>query len=305
MLCWARMPRLLVYALLASVSLASPACSPKKMGISRMADALSSTASAFSRDDDPEFVRIAAPSTLKMVEMLLDEQPSHPGLLMTACSGFTQYAYGFLQVEAEIRDASDVAAARDLRARAVQMYDRAGGYCSRALDLRHPQFLRPGPQDGDPLARTTAADVPALYWTAVAWGGKLSVVENQLKFIGGLVQIRQLLTRALELDEGWESGALHEAMIAVEGLPALAGGSPARARTHFDRAVALSGNQSAFAYVTMATSVAQPAKNRAEFERLLRAALAIDVSKRSSLRLVNLIAQKRARFLLSRVDRLF
>jgi predicted anti-sigma-YlaC factor YlaD len=67
----------------------------------------------------------------------------------------------------------------------------------------------------------------------------------------------------------------------------------------------LSGNQSAFAYVTMASSVALPARNRAEFERLLRAALAIDVSTRPSLRLVNLIAQKRARFLLSRVDRLF
>jgi hypothetical protein len=55
-------------------------CSPKKMGISRMADALSSTATAFSRDDDPEFVRLAAPSTLKMIEMLLEDAPSHPGL---------------------------------------------------------------------------------------------------------------------------------------------------------------------------------------------------------------------------------
>jgi hypothetical protein len=185
------------------------------------------------------------------------------------------------------------------------MDDRAGGYCSRALALRHPLVLETGPQAGSPLARATTRDVPVLYWTAVAWGGKLSVADNALQLIGTLVKIRQLLTRALELDEGWESGALHEAMIAVEGLPVLAGGSPARARTHFDRAVTLSGSQSAFAYVVMATSVAQRAKDRPEFERLLRAALAIDVSKRPSLRLINLIAQKRARFLLSRVDRLF
>lgn len=275
------------------------------MGINRMADALSSTATAYSRDDDPEFVRLAAPSTLKLVEMLLDEQPAHPGLLMTACSGFTQYAYGFLQVEAEVREPSDAAASRDLRARAARMYDRASAYCGRALGLRHPQFLETRPQAVDALTRTNAADVPLLYWTAVSWGGKLSVADNQLQLIGSVVKIRQMLTRALELDEGWEGGALHEAMIAVEGLPALAGGSRARARTHFDRAVALSGDQSAFAYVVMATSVAQPARNRPEFERLLRAALAIDVSKRPSLRLVNLIAQKRARFLLSRVDRLF
>src|SRR5687768_13687259 len=83
------------------VVVAAAGCSPKRMGISRMADALTSTASAFTRDNDPEFVRQAAPSTLKMIEMLLEESPAHTGLLMTACSGFTQYAYAFLQADAD------------------------------------------------------------------------------------------------------------------------------------------------------------------------------------------------------------
>jgi acyl transferase domain-containing protein len=55
----------------------------------------------------------------------------------------------------------------------------------------------------------------------------------------------------------------------------------------------------------LATSVAAPAKNRAEFEKLLKQALAIDVSKRPQIRLANLIAQRRARFLLATADRLF
>jgi hypothetical protein len=55
----------------------------------------------------------------------------------------------------------------------------------------------------------------------------------------------------------------------------------------------------------MATGVAQPAKDRREFERLLRAAIAVDPSQRPSLRLANLIAQKRARNLLAQIDRLF
>jgi hypothetical protein len=64
-------------------------CSPATMGMNRMADALASTASAYARDDDPEFVRTGAPATLKMIEMMLDRQPGHAGLLMSACSGFT------------------------------------------------------------------------------------------------------------------------------------------------------------------------------------------------------------------------
>jgi TRAP transporter T-component len=280
-------------------------CSAKKMGMSRMADALSSTASSFTRDNDPEFVRQAAPSTLKMVEMLLEQSPTHTGLLMTACSGFTQYAYAFLQSDADVADPGS-ATARDLKARGAAMYDRARGYCVRALETRHPGVGRSLQRDPRAaLASTTTADVPALYWTAVAWGGSLMLADNALVRIAEISTVRTLFARALQLDEVWEAGAIHEAMIAVESLPVLLGGSPARAKEHFDRAVTLSDGQSAFAYVTMATGVAQPAKDRREFERLLRAAIAIDVSKRPSLRLANLIAQKHARYLLSQMDRLF
>lgn len=293
-----------LYILLVVVSVS--ACSPKKLGISRMADALTSTASSFARDDDPEFVRAAAPSNLKMIEMLLDEEPAHRGLLLTACSGFTQYAYGFLQADAERAAVTDRAAAGELRARARRLYERAGRYCGRALDAAHPGFVAALRADAaSALAKAGKADVPALFWFAAASGGALSLADNQLQQVGQLALVRATFARALELDEGWEKGAIHEAMIAVDGLPPLLGGSATRARAHFDRAVELSNGNSAFAYVTFASSVAQPAKNRTEFERLLNAALAIDVNQDPSMRLANLIAQTRARFLLSRIESLF
>jgi TRAP transporter TatT component family protein len=275
------------------------------MGISRMADALSSTAGAFSRDNDPEFVRLAAPSTLKMVEMLLDDQPAHPGLLMTACSGFTQYAYAFLQVDLELSETPAGPAAQALRSRGSAMYTRAREYCGRALEIRHAGARAALARDSAALlASAVRADVPALYWTAVSWGGELALADNQLMRLGEIAAVRALLTRAAELDEDWQDGAIDEALIALDGLPRALGGDPARARAHFERAVARSKGQSAFAFVTMAASVAQPEKNRTEFERLLRAALAIDAAP-PSLRLANVIAQRRARFLLARIDRLF
>jgi hypothetical protein len=297
--------RVLRIVFLLSVT-AGAACSPRQMGINRMADALSATAGAYSKDDDPEFVRLAAPSTLKMVEMLLEEQPSHAGLLITACSGFTQYAYAFLEVEAEIAEPSDVAVARDLRARGSRMYERAREYCLRALEARHSGFRRALTADpSSAFGGTTKTDVPVLYWTAVSWAGSMSVEEKQLLRVGELVPIRAALSRALALDETWDSGAIHEAFIVLDGLPPLLGGSATRARQHFERAVELSAGQSAFPFVTMASTVALRAKDRAEFERLLKSALAVDVGRTPAWRLQNLIAQRRARFLLSRIDRLF
>lgn len=291
-------------ALAAAVLLSG--CSVKRMGLERMADAVSATATAYTRDNDPEFVRAGAPATLKMVEMLLDQDPNHAGLLLTACSGFTQYAYAFIQVDSELLVDTTEPDARSLRERASRMYDRARDYCVRGLDAAIPgsrAALLAGKTDW--LGTAESTDVPLLYWTAAAWGGSIGVGRNSLLRLGEVTRIRALLERAIALDPSWESGALHELMIGLEALPELAGGSAARARAHFDRAVKLSEGQSAFAYVTMATSVAQPAKDRAEFERLLKAALAVDIEKRPAIRLANIIAQKRARFLLSRVERLF
>jgi len=56
--------------------IAATACSPRQMAIDRMASALVSASSVYERDNDPEFVRLAAPSTLKTVEMLLTGSPN-------------------------------------------------------------------------------------------------------------------------------------------------------------------------------------------------------------------------------------
>ena len=292
--------------LLLLLAAAACGCAPRTMAANRMADALSATARSYTTDNDIELVRAAAPSTLKLVEMMLDQTPQHLGLLTTACSGFAQYAYGFLQIDAEMLAATDRAAAAAMNDRAQKMYARARGYCLRLLDASHRGFsdeLKKNSRAA--LARATKADVPALFWLAIAWGGEVSLASNQLLRLPELVTIRALLARTLALDESWDRGTLHEAMITVDAVPALLGGSAERAAKHFERAVELSQGQSAFAYVSMASSVAQPARDRAGFERHLKAALAIDVDRDPSRRLVNLIAQKRARFLLGRASALF
>jgi TRAP transporter T-component len=283
-------------ALLAGALMLTAACSPKHLGINRMASALASSSSVYETDNDPEFVRVAAPSTLKTVEMLLTQSPKHPQLLLTACSGFTQYSYGFLHVEAEVR-AADAALSNDLRTRAVKMYQRARAYCLRGLQIRHPA-LSAQALAADPVAalkKTTLEDVPWLYWTAAAWGADLSLASSPLARVAELAVVRALLNRARALDDTWEQGAIYEALIAFDGLPPMLGGSPQAARADFDKAMQLSDGKSVFACVALAATITDPAEKR----RLLERALAIDVSTMTSRRLTNLIAQRYAKALLS------
>lgn len=302
------MPRvcLLAACLLGPACLVLSGCSPARLATGRMAATLSETATAYGSDNDPEFVRLAAPATLKMVEMLLEAQPAHDGLLLTACSGFTQYAYGFIQAEVALLPAAEKGRIQELRARARTMYDRARGYCWRALETRHPGVqAQVVTAPAAAVAAFEREDVPALYWLGVSWAGSLGLDPAQLQRLSELVAVRVLLGRALVLDEAWREGALHEAFIALDGMPVLLGGSAARARQHLDRAVALSDGQSAFAYVTFAAAVSVRAGDRAEFERLLQASLAIDPATAGERRLATLIAQREARGLLARADALF
>lgn len=292
--------------LLLVIGLAAPGCSVRKMAIGSVADTLASSGEGWAADDDPELIRAAVPFSLKTIESLLAEVPNHPGLLLAACSGFTQYSYAFVQTDAEYQEPDDFARSQETRVRARRMYLRATRYGLRRLELTSPGIeaaLRRDPEAA--VAKTKKEDVPALYWTAAAWASAVSLGLDEPELIADLPAARALMKRALALDEAYAQGAIHAAMISIESVPEAMGGSPQRAREHFARAVELSAGQSAGPYVSLAASVSQPAQDRAEFERLLNEALAIDADKYPRWRLANLISQKKARFLLSRVDSLF
>jgi predicted anti-sigma-YlaC factor YlaD len=149
------------------------------------------------------------------------------------------------------------------------------------------------------------SDVELLYWTGASWGAAIALGQDRPALVADVPAVRALMRRALALDEAFAGGALHGAMIALEALPEAMGGSPDRARQHFDRAVELSKGLDPSPYVTFAASVSVPAQDRAAFARLLEQALAIDPNARPETRLVSIIVQDRARRLLARIDDLF
>ena len=98
---------------------------------------------------------------------------------------------------------------------------------------------------------------------------------------------------------------MHEAMIVLEALPEAMGGSLTRAQQHFERAVALGGDQKASPYVTLATSVAVLKQDRASFTQLLERSLTYDPDKDPAQRLATIVLQRKARALLERADEFF
>lgn len=299
--------RPLVVACLAGTLWMTTGCSINRFAVNKLGDALAGSGTTFGSDDDPELIAQAVPFSLKLIESLLSSSPEHRGLLLAASSGFTQYAFAFVQQDADRLEDEDVARAAAARDRARRLYLRARDYGLRGLETRHARFAARLRSDSRAAVRAaTAEDVPFLYWTAASWGAAISLSKENPEAVADQPLVEALIDRALELDEAFDSGAIHGFLISYELARVGGAGDPVqRSRTHFDRAVQLSGGRMASPYVALAEGVSVSRQDRREFETLLGQALAVDPDARPEWRLANVVMQRRARWLLGRADQLF
>ena len=285
-----------------SILVTTSSCSVRRFAVNKIGDALASGSSTYSEDEDLQLVGAALPFGLKLIEGLLAESPKHKGLLVTACEGFTTYSYVYVHQQASRTAEQDLEQARLIRDRARRLYLRARRYGLRRLEASHRGIAeRLAADPVAALSRMKKKDVPTLYWNAAALGLAISVSKNDAEMLAHLPQVEAFLNRALELDESWNEGALHAFQVTLAS--ARPGGSDlAKIRSHFERALELSRGMQAGLFVAYAEAVSVPQQDAAEFDALLNRALRIDPDEHESVRLANLVAQKRARWLLDHME---
>lgn len=284
-------------------------CSVKRYAINTISDVLASEDSTYEGDDDIVLIGDALPFSLKLVESLLARSPNHRGLLLTAARGFVLYSYAYVHYEAEQQAQDNLDRARALRERARRLYLRAFKYALRALAQSYPGFAEKLSSQPIAAAGIIGVDaknqhVPLLYWTAASLGLAISVSKNEPALLARLPEVEALLERALALDETWNAGALHEFRITWAAARS-AQGDRETLRRHYERALTLSKGRRASLYVAYAEAASIPNQNRAEFTALMRQALSVDPDADPEHRLTNVIAQRRARWLMERIDELF
>ena len=292
-----------IFIALAATVLAG--CSLRTMAVNAVLPTLVNPA-VYLSDEDPELVRDSLPFLLKTIESIIEADPVRQDVLLFANTGFVLYANAFLQADAAVAEWDDYDVALELNERARRMYLRARDYGLRNVEVDHPGItarLQSDPETA--VAVFEAEEVESLYYLGGAWMLAISLGLDRPGLIADLPAARALLDRALELDEGFERGVLHSAFVTLESVGEAMGGSYARAREHFDRAVELSDGKDAGPYLALATGVSVAEENRGEFRELLETAIAIDPDEAPESRLLNLIAQKRARVLLDHIDDLF
>lgn len=223
------------HAVLGGVALAVQVlsgCSTDRLVVRGASPLIERGVSAMNRETDIELARASIPANLKMLEALLFLDPGNAAFRTQAAMGFHGYALGFVE-------ATDPARARDL-------YRRALDHALVALvDAGVSQSTLKGDAAAleRALAKLDARALPALFWTASAWGKWIELQLDDPARLAELPRVEALMRRVLALDEGYYYGGAHLFFGAYYGGRApMFGGDFARAARHFDRAAELNGN---------------------------------------------------------------
>ena len=217
----------------------------------------------------------------------------------------TQFTYAFMVEKADRIIESDYESGKDLYLKAVESFELAISHGKTSLQLRHPQLQNMMDWITEDVT-FTENDVPYLYWLGAAYGGAIGSSRGKAKWVIQLPIVGYLLEKALVIYPAWNFGAIHSALISYSmARTDLLGNNVENAKIHYRQAMLFSSNQDAGAKVSFAENVLVSIQEKDKFVTLLNEVLAMDLEKNKELSLGNMIARKRALWLLSKTDELF
>ncbi|MBW2395553.1 MAG: hypothetical protein JRG95_14930, partial [Deltaproteobacteria bacterium] len=174
-------------------------------------------ASVVETEGDLVIAEAATVSNLKMVEGLLLVSPENETLLMTMTKAFAGYGSAFVEPELSLRDDYFSEDYLFTQRRLQSLYRRSRDLGLRWIEVRRPELatllraqIKKEWIDDLPreLARVRQDDVPALFWTAQAWGLLIRSDDENLAEIVNMAKIEAMMQRIYELDPDHGFGAV-------------------------------------------------------------------------------------------------
>ena len=243
--------------------------------------------------DDLETVYAGAPAYLLMIDSLIVDSPDNADLLITGSTLYSSYAAAFIEDPQ----------------RGQRLAARGYGYGKRALCLHLERLCSAIDKSYDKfmaeLASITPAKLDIVYGFSQAWFARLRLNSDDWKVRADIPKLQAIFTRIVHLDESFDRGGVHLYLAVLTSLlPPAMGGKPQVGRSHFEKAIELSGGHNLMAKVLFAKFYARMVFNRELHDRLLTEVLAADVDS-PGFTLFNTLAQREATTLLAQSNEYF
>ena len=269
-------------------------CSLKKLAVRQVADLMKGGFPAYMKETDSALIRDAMPANLKLIDAMLENDPENEELLVLACQGYAAYAFLFMEEENPER--------------AKNLYMRAQKY---GFSLMKQRDLMPDNQFdlnawNQKIVHATQKDLPGVFWTAFAWGGRIQLDRESPVSIADLPLVFALAEQAEALDPSyWFAGPDTFLGFYYGSLPVMLGGKPEKAKLHFESALNITHRNFLMIQVLYARSYAVLTQDRMLFNSLLEEVIRNTDDTLPEAALSNAIAREKARRLMEKADELF
>ena len=238
--------------------------------------------SAILNQDDPELVRDGMPAYILLMDSLVEGNPDNPPPLSAAANLYA--SYGAVFVDDELRAMRLTSRARDYALRAM---------CNTYADscdwrqLNYDDFVAT-------LDGLTEKHAETVYIYGFATLAYLRAHSSDWNSMAELPQAEALMKRYLEISGESANASAHTYLgVILTILPPALGGKPEEARTHFEKAIALSGGRDLGAKIEFVKSYAKLLYDQELHDQLVDEVLDAD-PKADRLTLTNVLAQEEA-----------
>jgi tetratricopeptide (TPR) repeat protein len=234
------------------------------------------------------------PAYLMLIDGMIEALPDNERLLMAGAQSYSSFASLF--VEDQDKEYANL------------LFERGRQYALRSLERRgfKDPLQRPFDDFKRELKRLGKKDVPILFWTATCWANWIRLNLDSMEALSELPRVEGMMRRVLELDEGFYYGGPHLFMgIWYAARPKIAGGDLKKAQEHFLKALDLGQKKFLMAYVYYASYYARKMADKELFISTLQKVLETPADTSPDLILVNTVAKKQAKELLSHVEEYF
>jgi TRAP transporter T-component len=290
--------------LLGFLGLANTGCI-KKMLVDGQIESTRKGGTAFNTISDWEVARRAASAGIAQFEGMHYLAPYNTNAMLLLTKGWSGLGFGFIEDEmeqAQDKYGEDSEMAEYHKQRAVAAYSRSIFYGTKLLETKAPGF--------EAAKRNVATmqewlenfddpeeDTENLFWFGQAWMSRVNMMKDDPSYVAELYVGVEVMKRSMQLNPKWNWGAAHGVLGAYHARTAMA--ELDDAKTHFDKAIAISEGKSLLIKVNMAARYHCAKADKESYTKVLTGVLEAG-DPLPEQRLQNTIAKRRARRLLAK-----
>jgi len=243
--------------------------------------------------NEPETVVEAIPAYLLLLETLIVNEPDNEALLSSAATLYG--AYNNMLNDNSNRKKRLSRKALNFALRSACVHDQS---LCQLNQLKYQQFETI-------IQQTESEDMAVLFTLGSAWALWIQSNNTDWNAIAQLAQVKLIMTRVIELDDGYKGGNAHVYLgVLATILPPALGGTPDIGKQHFEAAIRLSEGKNLMVKVIYARQYARMMFDRNLHDKLLNEVLSAKLDQ-PGLTLTNTLAQQQAQALLDSADDYF